>query len=114
MGICIFAWYRLTVCHKNGLDWDSGDFRSRARLAAAGDAGLPSQRSGNQGVVAYVMATAFTLGYSELSVAVTNKRPGSVPEKTYADLCLILHLSFGEVYVFLCIFVFSPRHFVFF
>eukprot|EP00667_Euglena_gracilis_P000869 EG_transcript_867 len=34
-----------------------------------------TQRSGNQGVVAYVMATAYTLGYSELGVALTNNLP---------------------------------------
>eukprot|EP00667_Euglena_gracilis_P000942 EG_transcript_942 len=66
-----------------------------------------TQRSGNQGVVAYVMATAFTLGYSELSVAVTNKLPTVRLQKangstvtasttTTAYAVLELGLSFGN------------------
>eukprot|EP00668_Euglena_longa_P025548 GGOE01031918.1.p1 GENE.GGOE01031918.1~~GGOE01031918.1.p1 ORF type:complete len:1162 (-),score=353.87 GGOE01031918.1:686-3928(-) len=34
-----------------------------------------TQRSGNQGVVSYVMSTKYTLGYSELGVALTNNLP---------------------------------------
>eukprot|EP00668_Euglena_longa_P025552 GGOE01031922.1.p1 GENE.GGOE01031922.1~~GGOE01031922.1.p1 ORF type:complete len:1178 (-),score=375.74 GGOE01031922.1:655-3933(-) len=34
-----------------------------------------TQRSGNQGIVAYVMNTTYTLGYSELGIAVTNILP---------------------------------------
>eukprot|EP00667_Euglena_gracilis_P019406 EG_transcript_20773 len=66
-----------------------------------------TQRSGNQGVVAYVMSTAYTLGYSELGIALTNslsmvklrKTDGSVVSAsiTSTDYAVLeLGLSFGN------------------
>lgn len=37
---------------------------------------LLPKRSGNQGVVSYVMSTAYTFGYSELGIVLTNNRVG--------------------------------------
>eukprot|EP00667_Euglena_gracilis_P004671 EG_transcript_4701 len=66
-----------------------------------------TKRSGNQGVVSYVMSTAYTFGYSELGIVLTNNLPMVKLQKTDGSIVsasitstdyavLELGLSFGN------------------
>eukprot|EP00667_Euglena_gracilis_P000867 EG_transcript_869 len=98
-----------TQIFKKALAAFDSDFQSQIGTASSNMWAnvTTTKRSGNQGVVSYVMSTPYTLGYSELGIALTNKLPmaklqkhsGSVASAsiTSTDYALLeLGLSFGN------------------